>query len=191
MAGLSTSSVVGSPEWESRCFLSSPSVPWDVCVHACVLSKALLSCPTLCNPMASMDRQASLSMGFSRQEYWSELPFRSPGDLPDPGIKSLSLVSPAQAGRFFTSSTTCAMDRVGVGGVASHQLWDPQRDGNKSIILGLLGESEEITCNVISRGLFACESLTSHVFPPLKPLRVTVYVHICLRQCWFMLIILA
>ena len=31
--------------------------------------------------------QASLSMGFSRQEYWSGLPFPSPGDLPDPGIK--------------------------------------------------------------------------------------------------------
>ena len=34
--------------------------------------------------------QASLSMGFSRQEYWSELPFPSPGDLPDPGIKPRS-----------------------------------------------------------------------------------------------------
>ena len=87
MAGLSTSSVVGSPEWESTCFLYSPSVPWDACVHACVLSKALLSCLTLCNPMDSMDHQASLSMGFSRQEYWSELPFPSPGDLPDPGIE--------------------------------------------------------------------------------------------------------
>ena len=32
--------------------------------------------------------QASLSMGFPRQEYWSGLPFSSPGDLPDPGIKS-------------------------------------------------------------------------------------------------------
>ena len=32
-------------------------------------------------------RQASLSMGFPRQEYWSGLPFPSPGDLPDPGIK--------------------------------------------------------------------------------------------------------
>ena len=31
--------------------------------------------------------QAPLSMGFSRQEYWSELPFPSPGDLPNPGIK--------------------------------------------------------------------------------------------------------
>ena len=35
--------------------------------------------------------QAPLSMGFSRQEYWSELPFPSPGDLPDPGIKPGSL----------------------------------------------------------------------------------------------------
>ena len=45
-------------------------------------------------------RQASLSMGFPRQEYWSGLPFPSPGDLPDPGIKSMS---PALAGRFFTT----------------------------------------------------------------------------------------
>ena len=49
--------------------------------------------------------QAPLSMGFSRQEYWSELPFPSPGDLPDPGIEprspalqvdSLSLVPPGK-----------------------------------------------------------------------------------------------
>ena len=39
--------------------------------------------------------QAPLSMGFSRQEHWSRLPFPSPGDLPDPGIKSMSPVSPA------------------------------------------------------------------------------------------------
>ena len=47
--------------------------------------------------------QASLSMGFSRQESWSGLPFPSPGDLPDPGIKPVSLVSPALAGRFLTT----------------------------------------------------------------------------------------
>ena len=47
--------------------------------------------------------QASLSMGFSRQEYWSGLSFPPPGDLPDPGIKSTSLTSPALAGRFFTT----------------------------------------------------------------------------------------
>ena len=42
-------------------------------------------------------------MGFFRQEYWSELPFSPPGDLPDPGIKPVSPASPALAGRFFTS----------------------------------------------------------------------------------------
>ena len=46
--------------------------------------------------------QAPLSMGFSRQEYWSGLPFPPPGDLPHPGIEPLSLASPALAGRFFT-----------------------------------------------------------------------------------------
>ena len=44
-------------------------------------------------------------MGFSRQEYWSGLP-RPPGDLPDPGIEPASLMSPALAGGFFTTSAT-------------------------------------------------------------------------------------
>ena len=45
-------------------------------------------CPTLCDPM-----DCSLpSMGFSRQEYWSGLPFPSPGDLPNPGIEPRSPV---------------------------------------------------------------------------------------------------
>ena len=50
--------------------------------------------------------QASLSIGFSRQEYWSRLPFPTPEDLPDPGIKPASLESPALAGRFFTTSAS-------------------------------------------------------------------------------------
>ena len=50
--------------------------------------------------------QAPLSLGLSRQEYWSELPCPSPGGLPNPGIKSMSLSSPALAGRFFTASAT-------------------------------------------------------------------------------------
>ena len=52
--------------------------------------------------------QAPVSMGFSRQEYWSRLPLPSPGNLPDPGIKPVSLMSPALASRFFITSTTCA-----------------------------------------------------------------------------------
>ena len=47
--------------------------------------------------------QASLSMGFSRQEYWSELPFPPPENLPKPGIKPTSPASPALADGFFTT----------------------------------------------------------------------------------------
>ena len=50
--------------------------------------------------------QASLSMGFSRQKYWSGLPGPSPEDLPDPGNKPVSLMSPALVGGFFTTSAT-------------------------------------------------------------------------------------
>ena len=45
-------------------------------------------------------RHAPLSMGFSRQEYWSGLPFPSPGELLAPGIEPTPLMSPALAGRF-------------------------------------------------------------------------------------------
>ena len=50
--------------------------------------------------------QVPLSMGFSRKEYWSELPFPPLGDLPDPGIEPASPTSPTLAGRFFIISTT-------------------------------------------------------------------------------------
>ena len=52
-------------------------------------AKSLQSCPTLWTVAC----QAPLSMGFPRQEYWSGLPCPSPGDLPNPGIKSTSLTS--------------------------------------------------------------------------------------------------
>ena len=66
-------------------------------------AKLLQSFPTLCDPIAC---QAPLSMGFSRQEYWSGLPCLSPGDLSDPGIEATSLASSALAGGFFITSTT-------------------------------------------------------------------------------------
>ena len=50
-------------------------------------SEVAQSCPILCDPMGSSLHQAPPSMGFSRQEYWSGLPFPSPGNLPNPGIK--------------------------------------------------------------------------------------------------------
>ena len=57
---------------------------------------------TLCNSM-DCSRQAPLSMGFSRQEYWSGLPFAPPGDLPDPRMEP---GSPAMAGGFFTTESS-------------------------------------------------------------------------------------
>ena len=51
-------------------------------------------------------------LGFSRREYWSGLPCPPPGDLPNPGIKSASLASPALAGGFFTTSTKSPVCRL-------------------------------------------------------------------------------
>ena len=59
----------------------------------------------LCATLCTVACQASLSMVFSRPEYWSELPFPTPGDLPDPGIEPASL-SPALEGGIFTTSAT-------------------------------------------------------------------------------------
>ena len=49
---------------------------------------------------------APLSMGFSRQEYWSGLPCPAPWDLPNPGAEPTPLMSPVLAGGFFTTSAT-------------------------------------------------------------------------------------
>ena len=66
------------------------------CVHA----KSFQLCPTLAT-LWMVACQAPLSMGFSKKEYWSELPFPSSGDLPNPGIEA---GSPAlQAGRYLTN----------------------------------------------------------------------------------------
>ena len=59
-------------------------------------SEVAQSCLILCDPW-TIAPQASLSMGFSKQEYWSGLPFPSPGDLPDPGIEPRSPSLQAEA----------------------------------------------------------------------------------------------
>ena len=70
----------------------------------CVLSH--FSRVQLCGTLWTVDHQAPLSMGFSRQEYWSGLPCPTLWGLDDPGIEPKSLRSPALAGRFFTTSAT-------------------------------------------------------------------------------------
>ena len=72
--------------------------------HAIVLN--CISRVQLCVTLWIVARQAPLSMGFSRQEYWNRFPCPPRGDLPDPGIKLVSLMSLALAGRFFSTSAT-------------------------------------------------------------------------------------
>ena len=67
-----------------------------------VLSR--FSCVRLCKTPWTVAHQDPLSMGFSRQEYWSGFPCPPPGDLPDPGIEPAPLTPPALAGVFFTTS---------------------------------------------------------------------------------------
>ena len=71
---------------------------------SCVCAKWLQSYPTLCDPVDCIPPGSSV--GFSRQEYWSGLPFPPPGHLSDPGIEPASLSSSTLAGVFFSTSTT-------------------------------------------------------------------------------------
>ena len=79
-----------------RIYLPKLFASMHVCMHA-------QSCPALCDPW-TIANQTPLSMEFSRQEYWSGLPFSTPGYLPNLGIEPMYPISPALAGRFFTTA---------------------------------------------------------------------------------------
>ena len=81
-----------------------PSMDEWIRNHAFMLSH--FSCVWLFVILWSRVCQAPLSMGFSRQEYWSGLPSPPPGGLPDPEIEHVSLMSPVLAGVFFTTGAT-------------------------------------------------------------------------------------
>ena len=94
--------------WNILSALGSHSAGWQVAsidsVSWVAVVVQLLSLVQLFATPCTVARQAPLSMGFPRQEYWSGLPFPSLGDFPNPRIKSQSLASSALVGRFFTSS---------------------------------------------------------------------------------------
>ena len=103
--------------WTSGCIAPvSPSLVF-LCIPMSLLLKEhqsslivlCLSCFSHVRLFAALwtvARQVPLSMRFSRQEYWSGLPYPPPGNLPNPGIEPESLRSPALAGSFFTTSAT-------------------------------------------------------------------------------------
>ena len=75
-----------------------------MCVCVCLCARTCVLCHVwlFMTPWTAV-HQAPLSMEFSRQEYWSGLPFPTPGDLSDPGIEPMSPVSPVMADGFFTT----------------------------------------------------------------------------------------
>ena len=73
----------------------------EVYINLCML--VTQSCLTLCNPMDCSPPGSSVHEEFSRQEFWSGVPFPPPGDLPDPGVEPGSLVSSSLAGGSFTT----------------------------------------------------------------------------------------
>ena len=79
----------------------------------------MLNCVRLFATPWTVAHQAPLSMEFSKQEYWSSLPFPTPGDLPDPGNEATFLPSPALAGRFFPTRPL-GKPRVSVDSPTSH-----------------------------------------------------------------------
>ena len=77
--------------------------------------------------------QGPLSMGFSRQEYWSGFLRPPPGDLPDPGIEPESLMSPALAGGVFTTSTTQEVQRLNRNQLENPKIRVPKLDNPEVI----------------------------------------------------------
>ena len=69
----------------------------------CLVCSVTQLCLTLCDPLDCSPPSSSV-FGFSRQEYWSRLPFPTPRDLPNLRIEPVSLVSSASAGEFFTTA---------------------------------------------------------------------------------------
>ena len=95
--------ILGWPKCSSEFFCLRVCV--CVCACVCVRLVTLVVSDPLLTPW-TVAHQVPLFMGFSRQEYWSGLSCPPPGDLPDPGIKPVSLKSHALARGFFTTSAT-------------------------------------------------------------------------------------
>ena len=112
-----------NPVYASRVvggLITPPPTPWAAaCCCLVTRLQGLFEVPR------TVAHQAPLSMEFSRQEYWSELPFPPPGHLPDAGVKPVSLASPALAGGFFATAPSrmraTSLSHFAVRWTVSHQ----------------------------------------------------------------------
>ena len=94
-----------------------------------------LGCVRLFVTPWTVPRQAPLSMGFSRQEYWSGVPSPSPGDLPDPGVEPLSPASPAPQADSLPSEPPGKPMNTGAGSLSLLQGIFPTQELNQSLVL--------------------------------------------------------
>ena len=85
--------------WRAIVHRFAKSWTWQTNTHSCACVLSCFSRVWLFVTLRTATHQAPLSMGFSRQKYWSGVPFPSPGHLPDPGIEPVSLTFPSLAGR--------------------------------------------------------------------------------------------
>ena len=119
----------GSGSWEKKVYPGRGK-------NACILSHFSSVWPF--GTWWTVACQAPLSMGFFRQEFWSELPFPSPGNLPDPGIEPASPVSPALQ----VDSLLLSYQRSPEGTIhgVKYSWWLTQKKGWKQLLdLGTLG----------------------------------------------------
>ena len=128
--------------WPSQSSGSLPPATRRNHLRVCV---QLLTCVQLCVTPRTAARQAPLSMGFSRQEYWSGLPCPPPGDPPNPETEPVPLKSPALASGFFTTSAPwealhepypVACIRMSGGGAGHRRCFRVPDDANKYAGLG-------------------------------------------------------
>ena len=129
-------------------------------------------CPTLAAP-GTVACQAPLSMGFSRPEYWSELPFPSPGDLPDPEIEPGSPALPAD---FFTNWAT--------------------RESKNSTQISWTNEWISLTCESglggqVSLPTLICSNAARRTFWPWKGLGLFFFLFSCPSRCQSIFLLLA
>ena len=111
--------------WQADSFSTEPPRKPQRMECACVLS--CFSCVQLFVTQWTIAHQAPLSLGFSRQEYWSGLPCPPPGDLPNQEIKPAPLTFPALAGRFLTTSATWEPQRM--------EYYSAKREGGKAFLI--------------------------------------------------------
>ena len=128
-------------------------------------------------------RQAPLSMGFSRKEYWSGFPCPPPGDLPNSGIEPMSLLSPGLTGGFFTTGTTWEAQYVHTSGMKSWQtlteyIWSMTWD----FISDKLPTAGEASGAQIRSGVQRCWGSGAVYTPPSVLPSLPIH---CGWRCWY------